>query len=75
MLHRTITLHGGPWNGRIVSIEVGANHFHIAEPTGPIFGQPDTYNRALAYREGTYSQVSGPRYTTDFEWDGWITHD
>lgn len=74
MEHRTITLHGGPWHGRIVSLEAGANHFHVVEPTGPIFGQPDTYNQ-VAYREGTYSQVSGPKNRTDFEWDGWTTHD
>ncbi|QCW22316.1 hypothetical protein SEA_LUNA18_48 [Microbacterium phage Luna18] len=75
MEHRTITLHGGPWHGRIVALELGANHFHVREAIGPIFGVPSTYDTPMSYREGTYSQVSGPHYPNEFEWDGWTTHD
>lgn len=71
MDYRTITLHGGPWNGRVINLDSRLNHFHIQEPTGVMFGQPETYNLPASYRTGTYSQVSGPQYKTDFEWDGW----
>jgi len=61
---RTVTLHGGPWHGRIVALVVEANHFHIN-----MFPYGGTHAR-----EGTYSQVSGPNNQNNFEWDGWVSH-
>lgn len=77
MQAKTVHLNGGPWHNRVVSIDSDLDHFHISEP------MPDAIRRALLagdihpgfqelrLNQGTYSQVSGPQYRNEFEWDGW----
>lgn len=71
-----ILLHGGPWHGRIVAVQDGRDHIHIVEPVGrlaDLFDDDSTQPTTVETHEGTYSVV---RYSpTDFEWDGWISHD
>lgn len=70
-----ITVHGGPWHGRITSIPDGRDHFHILQPTGEprdMVDDPEATIETLPIKEGMYSRVGS---THDFEWDGWRSHD
>lgn len=75
---KTVHLHGGPWHGRVVNLVAEADHFHVMgmDPSSLLRGIiEDQDNPAeIDTREGTYSQVSGPNYRNDFEWDGWVSH-
>lgn len=77
-----VRLHGGPWHGRLVSVEDGRNHFHILSPVIDLSQFDHIKNPAnesplpdsqIKTREGMYSVVLGS--PDDFEWDGWRSHD
>ncbi|WNM75093.1 hypothetical protein SEA_MORRIGAN_48 [Microbacterium phage Morrigan] len=74
---KTVHLNGGPWHDRVVAIDDTLNHFHVAEPLpdairrGLLSGELQPGFQPLKLRQGTYSQVSGPQYRNEFEWDGW----
>lgn len=70
-----ITLFGGPMHGKHIALEDGMNHFHIREMLPPSFSYGETGNPMdlVRSRDGMYSRVGRSR--TEFEWDGWRSHD
>lgn len=70
----TVTLHGGPWHGRIVTIEQGSCFTIAGEFHGNLqdmLKDPTNAARYVGYKEGHYSRVGNSH---DFEWDGWRDH-
>jgi hypothetical protein len=71
---QTIQLHGGPWHGKVVTVQDGRSHFHIIQPVPPLKELPDPDELAsYPTREGIYSRVHGS--IRHFEWDGYTSHD
>ena len=74
---RVVRLHGGPWHGRIVQVQDDRDHFHIIEPVAVVRDlteiDENTQPERVETREGMYSIVKGS--PTDYEWDGWRSHD
>lgn len=76
---QTIRLHGGPWHGRVTAVEDGRDHFHIIEPVADAIERaikaeaPEEGVQVVPTREGMYSRAHNSK--TDYEWDGWRSHD
>ncbi|QXO13638.1 hypothetical protein SEA_QUARTZ_47 [Microbacterium phage Quartz] len=70
-----IKLFGGPMHGKEIALEDGVSHFHIREMLPPSFVYGETNNPAdlVRTRDGMYSRVGHSR--TEFEWDGWRSHE
>lgn len=72
-----IRLHGGPWHGREIVIQDGANSLVIRQPIVGLLNLPPWGTEAeladtpIQHRDGTYSRAH--KSDTDFEWDGWKT--
>lgn len=61
-------------HGHEIALQDGVNHLHIREFAGTESWTPGTeYPETVQYREGTYSRVG--RSKTEFEWDGWRSHE
>lgn len=69
---QTITLHGGPWHGQVRAVEDDRDHFHILGMMEPITGTFEL-PADMRKREGMYSRIHNSK--TEFEWDGWRSHD
>lgn len=78
---KNVLLHGGPWHGRMITVQDGVDHFHIVAPAEM---QPPEFvdnvdpnvppDATIKIKRGTYSQVAGPHNRHDYEWDGWVDH-
>lgn len=72
---QTVNLHGGPWHGRTTAVQEGRDHFHIIEPEEPLASllTDEDIPTSVKTREGMYSRIHNSK--TEFEWDGWRSHD
>jgi hypothetical protein len=72
---QTIRLHGGPWHGQLTAVEDGRDHFHIIEALPDFNRYADSIptDGTVPTREGMYSRIHDSK--TEFEWDGWRSHD
>lgn len=79
-MNEIIQLHGGPNHGERRSIQQNRDHFHILgvipgnvdHILKPAEDGEDLSLREIPKREGMYSRVGR---SSDFEWDGWRSHD
>lgn len=71
-----VRLWGGPWHGKVISVEKGQTCVKVAIPdplVKPSFTEPSEYgsDTMIPQRIAHYSSVAGHR-ETDFEWDGFV---